>query len=676
MPQQPFYALLIGINQYQCDAVPDLRGCVHDVMAMHALLRTHFGGAPENMTTLTDAAATHEAIRATFQLRLLTPLQAWAANGRPGAPPAIFFYFSGHGSRALSTRKPSGFDETLVPHNSRMANVYDIKDWELGEWLAALAPYTENVTVILDCCHSGSGTRADKKAVTNIRGCHDDLRPQPASNGKIVAAPVMRGAIDRSKQREHLGYVLLAACRNDEKAREDDLGEPPQRQGVLTYWLQHTLRAMNPQQPLRYRELYDQLHHRVNSAYRDQTPQCEGDRDRLFLGGIRAEQRHWLTVIAAHDGLIWINSGQAHGLNAGSIIHVYPPDVVLAPHPDQPPLAVLEVETVETARSGCRRTASDPGAVIPPGSHAQVHRYGQLPKRTKLALAIAEGWFLKAIRERLLREDIRPQIELALPGEYVTLRLALVGETLLLQNGSGEQIYHSYPLRELNRYRRPFQANDLDPVVRDLQQRLSQTQAQMIASESGSEVAMSIEVKLAGLRVAPNDQTLQTTALTTDPAGNWVLPIGQPFVLSITNRYPKPLYFTVLELGYDGDVNRLYPQIAGANEAVASQQTVSVGWTTNPNQQLIMRLPADIEHAEEILKIFATTEEANFDHLRPGKMPTQTKPSPVMRSGQPRHLLPSEAVMRSYQVGGGVLPTDKWGTVEVRVKVVRAPAAI
>ncbi len=672
MPQRPFYALFIGINQYKSDTVPDLRGCVHDVKAMHELLQTRFGAAAENMTTLLDAEATHHAIRTAFQLRLLAPLQAWAASGQSGEKPAILFYFSGHGSQARTANKPSGFDETIIPHDSRTPGIYDIKDWELGGWLTELAPYTDNVTVILDCCHSGSGTRGDQKAMTNIRGCAPDERPQPAPDGTMSAVRVMRGAIDLSQQPRALGHVLLAACRNDEKAREDALGDPPQAQGVLSFWLQQTLRAMDPQQPLRYRELYDQLHHRVNSAYRDQTPQCEGDRDRLFLGGIRAEQARWLTVTAANDGMLWIDSGQAHGLRVGSILHVYPPDVALATNPTQPPLAMLEVATVEAARSGCRRAATDPGVAIPPGARALVHRAGQGSQRTKLALAVAEGWFLKAIRERLLHEDIRPQIELALPGERATLRLALVGETLQLQDGSGQQIYQSYNLRDLNRYRRPFQASDLEPVVRDLFHRLNQTQVQGIASEAGSEIALAIEVKLERLIMSPNDQALQTAPLTTDSAGNVVIPIDQPFVLNITNRDPRPLYFTLLELGYDGDVNRLYPQIAGANVAVASQQTVTLGRTTDPNQQFVMRLPAGIAHAEEILKVFATTQEANFDHLLQGKTPTRTEPTPVMRGGQPRNIAPSEPVTRSYQLGGDRLSTDQWGTVEVRVKVVRA----
>lgn len=670
MPQPLFHALFIGINQYQSSTVPDLRGCVYDVTTMHELMQTKFDGAPANLTILTDAQATHEAIRVAFQLRLLAPLQSWAANGRPGDPPAILFYYSGHGSRARSADKPSGFDETIVPHDSRMPGIYDIKDWELGQWLAELAPYTDNVTVILDCCHAGSGTRSDQKAVTNIRGCHDDLRPQPGPDGKINVVPIMRGAIDLSKQHGHLGYVLLAACRNDEKAREASLGEPPQQQGVLTYWLHQTLRTMDPQQPLRYRELYDQVHHRVNSAYHDQTPQCEGDRDRLFLGGARADQGRWLTVRAVTDGLVWVDSGQAHGLTSGSILYVYPPDVVLETNPAQPPVAILEVETVEAARSGCRRTDPDPTIAIPPGARARVHRYAQAPARTKIALAVAEGWFLKAIRERLLRADIRPQIELALPSEQAAYQLALVGETLQLQDGRGQQIHQRYNLRELNRFRRPFQADDLNPVVRDLQHLLSQAQVHAIASAADNEVAQSIEVKLEQLLVAPHDQALQTAPLITDASGAVLVPVDQPFVLSISNRYTNKLSFTVLELGYEGDVNQLYPQVAGANDEVASQKTVILGRSASPDQQLIMRLPAGMSRVEERLKVIATTEPANFDHLLQGKLPTHAKPAPVTRSGETRPLTPSVADTKGYQFGSGTLPAEKWGTVEIRIIVV------
>lgn len=663
MLQRILYAFLVGINRYASPTVPDLGGCVNDVDAMRALLRDQWGIADEAITVLTDEAATHAQMQAAFQARLLVPLQVWAAGGRTGEAPAVLFYFSGHGSRALAANKPSGFDETLVPHDSRLADVYDIKDWELGQWLAQLTQYTDNVTVILDCCHSGSGTRGNTKLVTDVRGCPEDLRPQPAADGTVTSAPVMRGALDLGQLRTQVNYVLLAACRNDEKAHEAVLGEQARRQGVLSYWLLDALRQMRPDQPLTYRDLYNQVRHRVSSAYRDQTPQCEGDRDRLFLGGLRPTAARWLTVLGVQDEVVWVDGGQAQGLSVGSLLHLYPPSTGGENEPPQAPLAVLTVTTVESVRSGCRLDRATAPDVIVPGARVLLHTPGPALQRTKLALDLADGWFLNAVRERLFREDIRPQIELALPGERAALRLALVGESLQLQAGSGQPVYQSYPLRELNRMRRPFQANDLNPVVQDLFHLLKQVQVRGIASAGGSPITTALAVKVERLLSA---SPLQTAPLPTDANHTILLPAGEPFVLTITNRYTQPLYFTVLELGYRGDVTRLYPPVAGENVAVATEKAVFLG--TDPAKPFIMRLPAGAQSVEETLKVIATLEEASFDYLLQEELPSPQKVEPVMRGGATRHLKPVEPEARQSP---RTLPEDTWGAVEVRVKVVR-----
>lgn len=676
MPQRPFFALLIGINRYASPAVPDLAGCVNDVMVMNALLQSRFGVAAEAITVLTNEAATHATIRAAWRDRLLTPLQAWAAERRahakPAEQPAVLIYFSGHGSQALAVNKASGYDETLVPHDSRTDGVYDIKDWELGQWLKELTHYTTNVTVILDSCHSGSGTRLDRKQVTDVRACPRDDRPQPRVDGATAA---VRGALDQSQQHGQLAYVLLAACRNDEKAREETLGEPPQRHGVFTYWLLEILRQQPPHQPLTYRDLYDQVRHRLQTVgalagvLHTQTPQCEGDRDRFFLGDFRSVRSRWLTVVAERDGLIWVDSGQAQGLSTGTILHLYPQAIATDQEPQTQPLAVLQVEVVEAVQSGCIRVDPAPLTPLPPGARAFVHTYGKSRKRIKVALDFEEGMSLNTMRERLLLPDIHPQIELALPHERALFRLVKAAELLQLQGANQQQVYQVYNLRQLNPYRRPLVAKDLDPVVRDLLHLVNQAQVGAIAGDPGAEIVTALRITLACLLTAADTGELQTAPFTTDRDGNTLLPVDVPFVLSITNGYPRPLYITVLELGYQGDVTRVYPQIAGVNEAVAAGKTLQIGHTHDPHSQLLLRLPPGVPTVNETFKIIATTQEANFDYLLQGELPSsRPKAPPITRSGQSQ---PPAPALRAYQQGSERLPEDQWGSIEVRVKVVR-----
>ena len=186
------YALLVGINQYSAsDRVRSLDGCVNDVAAMEQLLCSKFGVPTENILKLTDSEATHAAIKLAFRKHLIGRAQAWTAAGKPGTAPVFIFHYSGHGSQAPDETgtEPDGLDETIVPYDSRTEGTYDIKDWELGQMLDELTEHSDNVTVILDCCHSGSGTRDVKPTLTKTRRCPPDWRPQGTRRPAPAADP-------------------------------------------------------------------------------------------------------------------------------------------------------------------------------------------------------------------------------------------------------------------------------------------------------------------------------------------------------------------------------------------------------------------------------------------------------------------------------------------------------
>ena len=83
------------------------------------------------------------------------------------------------------------------------------------------AERTENLTVILDCCHSATATRADDPTLT-ARQVDYNL---PLANGALAPAAVAPpappgGAPTRSAATDSPPYVVLAACRADERAYE------------------------------------------------------------------------------------------------------------------------------------------------------------------------------------------------------------------------------------------------------------------------------------------------------------------------------------------------------------------------------------------------------------------------------------------------------------------------
>ncbi|MBD2356493.1 caspase family protein [Tolypothrix sp. FACHB-123] len=150
-------ALLVGINNYQ-NGIPQLSGCTYDVQLQKHLLIHRFGFKAEDIVTLTDAQATRQNILTKFEKHLINQAQ-------PGD--IVVFHFSGHGSQVVDPDKDEedGLNSTLVPIDSRIIPgdrsgiVQDIMGHTL--FLLMYALKTDNVTMVLDCCHSGGAKRGN-----------------------------------------------------------------------------------------------------------------------------------------------------------------------------------------------------------------------------------------------------------------------------------------------------------------------------------------------------------------------------------------------------------------------------------------------------------------------------------------------------------------------------------
>lgn len=140
-------ALLVGINY--TGTKNELHGCVNDVMTMSEILSSRFGFASNQKRMLTDSSATTKAI-----LERLEWLVEGAASGD-----VLFFHYSGHGSQVIdsdydSDFEPDGVDEIICPVDIDWRTKI-ITDDKLKQIFDRVPPGV-NLTVIMDCCHSGS----------------------------------------------------------------------------------------------------------------------------------------------------------------------------------------------------------------------------------------------------------------------------------------------------------------------------------------------------------------------------------------------------------------------------------------------------------------------------------------------------------------------------------------
>lgn len=669
MTNPAFYALLVGINRYASPTVPDLGGSVNDVVALAELLRTRFAVPPAQIHTLTDEQATLAAVRAAFQTYLIAPARTWAAAGAVGEPPALLFHFSGHGSQAPdpTQTEPDGLDETLVCHDSRLPDHYDLKDWELGLLLDEAAQYTHNITVILDCCHSGGGTRAGEttKPIADTRGCAIDRRPQPVGRPPALQVSAAtrsgRAPVANAWVRGSARHVLLAACRDQEKAHEHAfaLEQGSVRHGVLTQTLIQLLRMMPAEHPITYHELHEQLVIEIRQLYRAQHPQCEGDWGRLIFGGVGPARDLWWRVVAVEGSEIWVEGGAAHQLAKGDRLAIYPPTARTAAGVDAP-VGTLEILRTEATRSLCRLVEA--GVVIP--LNARVVRISAATsERRALALVMDSGMTADAIRTRLAQADLAGLIELRPATATADLRLLLTPDALELQDGAGQRLFRRYPLRDLNRARRPLRADDLNPVAAELAQIV---QAQLLALLQNPHSTLAGVVVLGIKRLVQRGAAVDVSALPTAVDGVCELPSGEPFVVEITNSGNQPLYLGLLACWPNGTVRQLYPQVGGAQEALAAQQPLKVGLRHEPAWQLRLDLPAGLDTEMVTLKLIASHQPTTFDALL---QVVDDLPAP----DQPSTYIDPAKRTRHFQLRPKATVGSDWTTATLTVRLVRKP---
>lgn len=307
------YALLVGINDYP-DPVPRLKGCANDVDMLAAYL--HERGAIEkiqlHVRTLKNEEATRQGVIQAFREHL----------GQAQAEDYVLFAYSGHGSQEdappeLWHIEHDRLNETLVCWDSRLAGSWDLADKELASLIAEVAEKGPRITVILDCCHSGSGSRP-----LNTRYVEPDRRRRPIesyvwateTSTRSVEAP-LPVAIPQGR------HVLLAACRDVETAKENFA----KKRGAFSYFLLETLNQSTSN--LTYRDVFKRTHALITAQVPNQTPQLEAsqaeDLDLPFLGLGAADQvragggRNRCFTVSYTKTYGWtIDAGSLHGIPA------------------------------------------------------------------------------------------------------------------------------------------------------------------------------------------------------------------------------------------------------------------------------------------------------------------------------------------------------------------------
>lgn len=158
-------AILCGINSYE--SISGLKGCLSDLGDVQRLLIDSYGFLQNNIQVYRDEQVIKSAIEKGFD---------WlAADTGPGD--RVVFHFSGHGSYTKSSSPEKAVDEVLCLWNMSWTDESSfLRDSDLGVLTRKITSGAK-LTVILDSCHSGTGTKA---FTSGFRGEAKSVSPKNA----------------------------------------------------------------------------------------------------------------------------------------------------------------------------------------------------------------------------------------------------------------------------------------------------------------------------------------------------------------------------------------------------------------------------------------------------------------------------------------------------------------
>lgn len=629
------YAFFVAIDDYP---LPHhrLNGCVNDMEAMKSFIEQRFDTktANLNLRVLRNEEATREALVEGFTGHL--------AQAKEGD--LAFYYFSGHGSQepaheAFWPWEETKMNQSTVCWDSRNEGGMDLADKEIGYLLSVVATGGADVVVVMDCCHSGSGTRsAGEETKTRQMEDHSGIRALESYLG-YEQYKFENNILKEIPSGKH---ILLAAAASHETAKETRFEGKPR--GVFTYSLINTLQGART--PLSYQSLRERTQTKVYNLAEAQTPQLEvldtEDVHKLFLDGTisQATSYHILSWMNDHDSWV-IQAGGLQGIptpQAGdkrsTTFHIYPEGTKEADLNDKS-LSLGEATVVEVSP-----TISD---LSLPASLADDHEQTYIAVLSKLANApmrlFIEG---DANGVAQLRETLSG--EKGPKSGYVEVTDDLGEANYRVISNNGEyKITRPHDGRPLVMKAKGFNtiktANDLEHIAR-------WTKTLETNNPNTYFTDFPLTIELFQVNPSTREETLVEYKDVASFEAKYVHGAWEPrqFKIKLTNNFTEPLYVGALYLSGRYGINHL-PISVFTSEDLHGKKTRRFEYVRQipegesiyamSGSPLTAKLGADYEasgitESVDILKIFASTD--SFDLVKFEKQGNLELPVPNARS--------------------------------------------
>ena len=619
-------ALLIGIDCYLPNRLPDggwypsLGGCVRDINHMQAFLTTRLGLGDDQIVKLTASnqpgdnkePAEPKEQWPTYE-NMVRAFKTITDKANPGDQ--VYIHYAGHGGQSPTAFKElkgdNGLDESLVPTDIGNSEARYLRDVEMAHLLKQMSDKDLIVTIVLDSCHSGGATRGNGGArVRGIPNIDTTVRPTDSLAGSrddllntwraIPPGQTRNAKLGAGWVPELKGSVLLAACRSNELANEFPF-DGAESNGALTYWLLDSLKQIGP--GLTFKMLHDRILAKVNTRFKDQTPQLHGDSGRVVFDSKRIAVAPSIRVLEVDlpNNKIKLGAGQIHRVGPQTQFEIFPAEAVDFSDETER-IAIATVDRSEATESWATLSGVKNTAALQVGAQAVLSDAGTIQLRSKVKL-FKQADLPAGINQDEALAKLGPELgesswlELVQDGEADFQVVVNANQEYEVWDASGHTVPNLRPALSIN-----------DPAsARAVAQRLIHlTKFRNVKlidnSASNSTLARQVTLELVGEAV---DST----------GGMPVLDVGESATVQITNNSTKALNVTVFDLQPDWGITQVYPSDADYD-------------VLNPGLSLKLdlkdlTLPEGYREGIDTIKVFATTSNTSFKWL---ELPVLDKP--------------------------------------------------
>lgn len=587
------HAILIGINAYR---ERPLRGSVQDVQNIKGVLEaaalpiriqifTASQSSDPNSTTPPEDPnfwPTYQKVTSAFDDVL----------EHAHAGDFVYVHFSGHGTRL------SSYSDFSSSHTGDLAlMLYDryLEGHKLAHMLNSLVKKELAVTLVLDCCFSGSVFRT-----------HDGIRFLPnfgLQSPQEVASeqsPIFRGNRDASMQYRWLtdpsGYAIIAACGPNQTAGELEFADK-RVLGALSFFLSEII--ANGGWAKRLQVVYDHLWTKMRADSRIQhSPILYGNKKQSFFGRSCATvDLGLIPVIDWLDGGLQLQAGQAHGVCTGDQFDLYP--FVLTDNDVHAGAVVAETIHVGPLTSNLRST----------NARNERTTSGYAKPRLRLAfqkfpISLASSFpFRGALSDALKKRSL----VVSNPGEPFAFHIGIGNNGQLeIRDQSNQEVQNlPTPMHD-----RRSHATDIGQVCDTIEHLVRYGSVRTLANDIKGDPFLSSFC----VRVMRKEETFSQESLV-------AVEDGEIFDLIMENNGDIDLYFYVYDMGPCWQVeNALH-----ATYEIVPPREDSREFSGKSRRKIRMKIPDEmrtngLRQCEDLFKIFITTQPTSFEWLELPKL--------------------------------------------------------